>query len=221
MTSLYLPPTASSLFETNPGRNLLPFDGEVHYHGPVLNPCEAQQAFDRLIETVPWKHERIVIFGKIIQTARMVAWFGDAAFTYIYSGTAKTALPWTTELRHLKALVESRSGCSYNSCLCNLYHHGAEGMGWHSDDEAMLGQNSAIASLSLGAERKFCFRHVTKALPAPLSIWLENGSLLVMKGSTQQFWQHSLPKSQKIRAPRINLTFRTIITPATNEQGRF
>src|SRR4029077_5519863 len=118
---------------------------------------------------------------------------------------------WTEEVRNLKSLVEQKINFAFNSCLCNLYQNGAEGMSWHSDDEKALGKNTTIASLTLGAERKFSFRHKTKRGNEPISILLEHGSLLVMKGATQTFWQHSVPKTPKIASPRINLTFKTII----------
>lgn len=189
--------------------NLLPRDGSVHYLGGILNPREAQDYFDILLETIPWKHDEIVVFGKRIVTARMVAWYGDSSFSYTYSGIIKHALKWTDELRELKVIAEKRTGASFNSCLLNLYHDGSEGMAWHSDDEKMLVRHAAIASLSFGAERKFCFKH--KRTRQTASVILENGSLLVMKDTTQTHWLHGLPKSKKIKAPRINLTFRSIV----------
>lgn len=109
----------------------------------------------------------------------------------------------------LKAIVEELTGQKHNSCLLNLYHTGDEGMAWHSDDEKSLGKNTSIASLSFGAERKFALKH--RVSKDPVSLILENGSLLVMKGATQTNWLHSLPKSKKITEPRINLTFRTMV----------
>jgi alkylated DNA repair dioxygenase AlkB len=200
-----------NLFQYEPTRNLLPFDGIVNYYGPILASCAAQDYLEALLRTVPWKNDEAVICDKHIVTARKVAWYGDSEYSYTYSGTTKIALPWTKELRALKSLVEEKSGCSFNSCLCNLYHDGSEGMAWHSDDEKALGKDTAIGSLSLGAERKFAFRHKRKSDGSPISIQLEDGSLLVMKGTTQTFWQHSVPKTAKITTPRINLTFRTIV----------
>jgi alkylated DNA repair dioxygenase AlkB len=214
-----------NLFPYETTRNLLPFDGIAHYYGPILTSREAQDYLQSLLATVPWKNDEAVICGKRIVTARKVAWYGDSSYSYTYSGTTKIALPWTKELRILKSLVEEKVGCFFNSCLCNLYHHGNEGMGWHSDDEKMLGKNTAIGSLSLGAERKFSLRHKHKGDSPSISIHLENGSLLVMKGTTQTFWQHSLPKTAKIDKPRINLTFRTIVleevSPLSQEKVRF
>jgi len=199
------------LFAPDAATNLLPRDGAAHYHGAVLAPSEARRFFDALVATIPWQHDEAVLFGRRIVTARKVAWFGERRFSYAYSGTTKQALPWTTELRELKRLVEHHSGAAFNSCLLNLYHHGGEGMGWHSDDEKALVRHAPIASLSLGAERRFCFKHKHLALTAGLT--LENGSLLVMAGQTQTYWLHSLPKARRIADPRINLTFRQVTEP--------
>lgn len=186
--------------------NLLPRDGVVNYHGRVLADLEAARYFTALMDGVPWRSDEVVIFGKRIVTARKVAWYGDAGCDYTYSGTTKQALPWSGELLDLKALAERLSGESFNSCLLNLYHNGGEGMGWHSDDEREIVRDSAIASLSFGAERRFVYRH--KETQEKVELILENGSLLVMKGETQQFWQHQLPKAARVKTPRINLTFR-------------
>ena len=198
-----------NLFASDPFINLLPRDGTVNYHGPVLNAEEAGRYQQILLDNVPWKSDGTVIFGRHIVTARKVAWYGDSNYLYAYSGTTKHALVWTPALRELKALVEQFSKATFNSCLLNLYHHGDEGMGWHSDDEKSLVKDAAIASLSFGAERKFCFKH--KQTEDRTSLILEHGSLLVMRGSTQSHWLHSLPKSKKILQSRINLTFRTIV----------
>jgi alkylated DNA repair dioxygenase AlkB len=148
------------------------------------------------------------MFGKRVVTAREVAWFADAGIPYRYSGAVKQAATWTLELAELKARIEGLTGLSFNSCLANFYHHGGEGMGWHSDDEKALLKHAGIASLSLGAERMFSFRHKRDA--ETISLLLENGGLLVMKDETQDHWKHALPKSAKIKEPRINLTFRTM-----------
>lgn len=198
-----------NLFGYDPSRNLLPCDGTVNYHGPILDKQQAQDDLESLINTVPWKNDEAVIFGKHIVTARKVAWYGDSDYSYAYSGTLKKAMPWSPTLCTLKKLVESKTGSIFNSCLLNLYHSGNEGMSWHSDDEKSLGKNTTIASLSLGAERRFSLRH--KRLSETVSITLEDGSLLVMKDATQTNWQHCVPKSKKITTPRINLTFRTIV----------
>ncbi|GAA4517640.1 alpha-ketoglutarate-dependent dioxygenase AlkB family protein [Sphingobacterium thermophilum] len=197
------------LFElADPQKNLLPYDGEVNYYGTVLqNP---QSYYERLMEEVAWQNDQTLIFGRLITTKRMVAWYGDEALEYTYSGMKKVASPWNTTLLELKRIVEHLTHETFNSCLLNLYHDGNEGMGWHSDAEKDLKENGTIASLSLGAERKFSFRH--KQSKERIDLTLENGSLLLMRGTTQKYWLHQLPKSKKITRGRINLTFRTIVS---------
>lgn len=171
---------------------------------------QANEYFDSLLQNIPWKNDEVVVFGKRIVTKRKTAWYGDSNYVYIYSNTIKQALPWTRELVNLKQIVENLSNTKFNSCLLNLYHDGNEGMGWHSDDEKSIEDNSTIASVSLGAERKFSFKH--KQSNKTISVLLEHGSLLLMKDATQKNWLHSLPKSSKITLPRINLTFRRMVT---------
>jgi alkylated DNA repair dioxygenase AlkB len=191
--------------------NLLPYDGSAVYYGPVLSSSEAEHFFSRLLETAAWKNDEAVIFGRHIVTRRKVAWYGDEAYSYLYSNKKRVALPWIRELLELKDLVEDAAQSRYNSCLLNLYHDGNDGMGWHGDDETTLAKNGSIASLSLGAERRFFFKH--RKTKQQISLLLEPGSLLEMKGETQRFWWHSLPKSKKVSEPRINLTFRTMVVP--------
>lgn len=197
------------LFNQQETLNLLPYDGIVSYYGIVLRPEEADHYFERLLHHIAWKNDEAVMFGRRIITKRKVAWYGDEAYAYTYSNATKEALPWTDELLRLKQMVESRSGATFNSCLLNLYHDGEEGMAWHSDDEKMLEKNGSIASLSLGAERNFAFKH--KESKQTISLLLEHGSLLMMQGTTQTYWWHRLPPTKKVRRPRINLTFRRII----------
>lgn len=197
------------LFGPEPARNLLPCDGEVHYHGAVLDAAEARRCFADLQQQVPWQPEEVVLFGRRIVTSRLVAWYGDNGCLYRYSGTTKQALPWNGVLLELKNRVEERCAARFNACLLNFYHHGGEGMGWHSDDEAALARQAPIASLSLGAERSFRFKHKHRPAP-PVSVRLEHGSLLVMRGATQSHWLHCLPKSKRVTEPRINLTFRVM-----------
>ena len=197
------------LFNTITNTNLLPFDGKVNYYGKILNPIDANNYLDILLNTIQWKNDEAVIFGRHIITKRKVAWYADQDYSYTYSNTTKQALAWTPELLELKLLVEQLTGERFNSCLLNLYHNGDEGMAWHSDDEKALGKDTSIASLSFGAERKFALKH--RATKEGTSLVLENGSLLVMRGTTQTNWLHCLPKSKKIKTPRVNLTFRTMV----------
>lgn len=197
------------LFSSETVKNILPFDGVTNYYGKVLSAKKAQDYFNILMESIEWKNDEALIFGKLIITKRKVAWYGNEEYEYTYSKITKKANLWTPELLELKELVEKESGETYNSCLLNLYHSGEEGMAYHSDGEKMLKKNGAIASLSLGAERKFSFKH--KENKQRVDIFLERGSLLVMKEGTQQNWLHRLPPTKKVTTPRINLTFRTII----------
>lgn len=189
--------------------NLLPQDGVAKYYGILIPVTGSDHYYGQLLNDIPWQNDEAVIFGKHIVTKRKVAWYADAPFQYTYSKVTKLARPWTHDLLALKALVENKLDETFNSCLLNLYHDGSEGVSWHSDGEKKLRKNGAIASLSFGAERKFSFRH--KNTKETLSIVLEHGSLLVMSGSTQSFWQHQLPVTKKVAYPRINLTFRNII----------
>ena len=196
------------LFNTSINQNILPKDGEAVYYGSIVSNQQAYEYLQQLLENIEWRNDEAVIFGKHIITKRKVAWYADANFSYTYSKTTKQALLWTPALLDLKFLVEERTKTQYNSCLLNLYHSGDEGMGWHSDDEKELTKNGSIASLSLGAERKFLLKNKTdKQL---ISVFLENGSLLEMKGTTQTNWLHRLPPTKKVKTPRINLTFRKI-----------
>lgn len=193
----------------DPTHNVLPFDGKAYYHGILYPEEKSTLLFKQLREEIDWKNDEVLIFGKHIKTKRKVAWFGDQNYRYSYSGTTKQALPWTNTLLEIKQTVEQETGETFNSCLANLYHDGSEGMGWHRDNEKYLVKNGSIASVSLGACRKFVFKHIKNS--TKVSLELEHGSLLVMKSQTQDFWLHSVPKATKKVSPRINLTFRNII----------
>lgn len=195
--------------ETDHNKNLLPYDGEVNYYGKLFNRNEADEYLAVLLNTIAWKNDEAVIFGKHIVTKRKIAWYGDTEFNYTYSNTTKKALTWTKELLAIKHIIETKTGETFNSCLLNLYHNGDEGMAWHSDAEKDLKKNGTIASLSFGAERKFAFKH--KQTKATVSLLLEHGSLLLMKDTTQQNWLHRLPPTKLVTKPRVNLTFRTIV----------
>ena len=189
--------------------NLLPVDGCVEYYGRVLSEREAERYLERMLSGIEWRNDEAVIFGRHIITKRKVAWYGDNSYTYTYSNITRESLRWTSELLELKVLTEKLTGARYNSCLLNLYHDGEEGMAWHSDDEKELEPGGAIASLSFGAERRFLFRH--RETKETIELALAAGSLLVMKGDTQTNWLHSLPKMKKVKLPRVNLTFRTMM----------
>jgi alkylated DNA repair dioxygenase AlkB len=194
-------------------------DGTVEYTPSFFARPEAESLFQELLETTPWQKDEVELFGQRRTLSREVAWMGDAGFTYSYSGGSKTASPWTPALVLVKERVERRTALRFNSCLLNLYHDGSEGMGWHSDDEKTLGRNPVIASVSFGAERIFKLKH--RKSKEVVSVLLEQGSLLVMKGETQHHWVHTMPKTKKITTPRINLTFRLFVgTEEDPQPGR-
>ena len=195
--------------------NVLNKDGEANYYGIIMTTSEANTYYNLLLKNINWKNDEALYHGRHIVTKRKVAWYGDQGFLYTYSNTTKQALPWTNKLIDLKRKTELITNSQFNSCLLNLYHDGNEGMTWHSDDEKSMGKNTVIASLSFGAERKFSFKH--RRTRQTISLLLENGSLLVMRGNTQSNWLHSLPLSSKINHPRINLTFRTIIDESIHD----
>lgn len=201
-----------NLFNQGPPEktNLLPYDGCVRYFGPIVSVKEAEEFLQQLLVTVDWQPDVAVLFGKRIETKRKVAWYGDQNFPYTYSGNTKIALEWNGILTELKNRTELLTSETFNSCLLNLYHDGSEGMAWHSDGEKELKKNGTIASWSLGAERKFSFKH--KKTNQRVDVFLQNGSLMTMEGITQENWLHRLPPTKKIHQPRINLTFRQIDT---------
>ena len=195
--------------EADPRHNHLPYDGTVQYYGKVIQEMVADDYFEKLMQNIAWENDQAIILGRQITTKRKVAWYGDQGYEYTYSNVNRYALPWTVELLELRQRVQQLTGERFNSCLLNLYHTGEEGMAWHSDDETDLKKNGAIASLSFGAERKFAFKH--KQSKEKVELYLQHGSLLVMKDTTQSHWLHRLPPTKKVSTARINLTFRTIV----------
>lgn len=203
------------LFRTSDS-NWLPYDGEVYYTPMLLDQEQSQSNFERLLKAIHWKPDEAIIYGKRIVTSRMTAWYAEDYYTYTYSRVPRTAKLWTPLLASLKEMTENATSQRFNACLLNLYHNGSESLGWHSDDEASLLQGGVIASLSLGAERKFVFKH--KQTGEKVELLLETGSLLRMQGSTQLNWLHSLPRMTRVTSPRINLTFRQMRTSVVNQQ---
>ena len=191
--------------------DVLPYDGDVTYFGPLFDSEDADRYLQALLTDIDWQPDQAMIFGKCITTKRHVAWYADQPYTYTYSKIQKTAQPWLPVLLAIKHAVEHHIGETFNSCLLNLYHDGSEGMSWHSDGEKDLVERGTIASVSFGAERMFAFKH--KVSKESHKLGLAPGSLLVMKGSTQQHWLHQLPPHQKSlhRAHQPNLS--------TNQNG--
>jgi alkylated DNA repair dioxygenase AlkB len=188
--------------------NLLSRDGGLYYIPNFLSEWDANQYYQLLQDDIDWRHDENYMFGKRIITRRKVAWYGDKPYPYTYSNSKKIAQSWTPTLAEVKVIVEQSIEEKFNSCLLNLYHDGTEGMGWHSDNEPELKPQGVIASLSLGAERKFELKH--KNTLEKVLLTLQHGSLLIMKGEIQSHWQHRLTVSTKVKESRINLTFRTM-----------
>lgn len=199
------------LFETefNTSKNWLPYDGTVHFFGAVFNTVESQNYYNQLLSEIQWKNDEVIIYGKHIVTKRKTAWYGEKPYKMLYSKIERIAITWNAVLLELKTKVEGITGEKYNSCICNLYHSGEEGMSWHADDEKELKQNGSIASISFGATRKFDLKHKTSK--EKVSFNLSSGDLLEMKDEIQNHWLHSIPKTKKVLTPRINLTFRQIV----------
>ena len=194
-----------SLFNSLPIDNILPKDGVAQYYGKVI----PTSYFDALLHSIDWKNDEVYIYGKKIITKRKTAWYGDNNIAYTYSKSTKIALPFTPILIEIKNIVEQICDAQFNACLLNLYQNGSEAMAWHCDNEPSIVKHSTIASVSLGAERKFSFKH--KISNEKIDILLENGSLLAMKNEIQDFWLHALPQQNKVLTPRINLTFRQMM----------
>ena len=198
------------LFAADPTHNLLPYDGQVYDFGQVIDVPEWW--YQQLLAELPWQHDVVTLFGKTHITNRQIVWMSDK--DYHYSGQLKTAVPWTEQLWKLKQQIEvmlakQGLGTEFNACLLNYYPSGEDGMGYHADNEKELGQPTIIASVSLGATRKFVFKH--RHTKDKIEFPLNSGQLIVMAGNTQHYWLHSLPKTKKVKEGRINLTFRRII----------
>jgi alkylated DNA repair dioxygenase AlkB len=184
-------------------------DADIIFYPSLLDESDCNRLFTELTQTIQWRQDWITIYGRSRPQPRLTAWYGDPGKSYSYSGITMHPMPWISTLLSLKANLEGLSGVVFNSVLLNLYRDGNDSMGWHSDDEPELGLNPVIGSLSLGGTRRFMLRHrFEKGLKHQLE--LTSGSLLLMQGTTQQYWQHQVPKTKRPVLPRINLTFRVI-----------
>ena len=185
-------------------------DAEVYIDRDFFTPAEGDSLLAELTANIAWEQKPIMFMGKQVMQPRLTAWYGDEGKSYTYSGLTVQPTPWTPSLLTMKARVEVAAGLTFNSVLLNRYRTGQDSVGWHSDDEPELGTNPVIASVSLGAARNFQLKH--KHNPdLKLTIELTNGTLLLMRGTTQHFWKHQIPKTTKVLGPRINLTCRVIM----------
>ena len=198
----------NSLFQSEPIFLDLP-DAEIIYFPSFFNKEEADKIYLELQEQTPWQQDQITVYGKTHLQPRLTALYGNEGKPYSYSNIKMVPHPWTFLLQKIKFHIESISNVSFTTVLLNYYRNGSDSNGWHADDEKELGINPTIASVSFGANRTFQLKHnLDKNLKK--SIVLEHGSLLVMKGTTQHFWKHQIPKTAKLIESRINLTFRVI-----------
>lgn len=169
---------------------------------------EGDYLFSRLDSTISWKQEKMNMYGKEVLFPRLTAWYGDSDRPYSFSGITLTPLTWTEELLQIKRKIETKTSAIFNSVLLNKYRDGSDSISWHTDAEKELGQNPIIASVTFGGTRNFQLRHSNTG--EKITLELSHGSLLIMQGELQHFWQHQIPKTKKHVDPRINLTFRVI-----------
>jgi len=197
-----------ALFQQEPLHFNLP-DADISYFPDFFNREKSDELFLRLKQEIPWQQDDITVFGKTHPQPRLTALFGNEGKPYGYSGIVMQPNVWNPLLAYIKDAVEAVSGTHFTTVLLNYYRDGKDSNGWHADNEKELGRNPVIASVSLGAERFFHLRHNLDKSQTQ-KILLEHGSLLLMKGATQHFWKHQIPKTAKPIGPRINLTFRII-----------
>ena len=183
-------------------------NGEFQFYPHFFTKNDSDVFFKKLKENISWKQESMNMYGRKIDFPRLTAWYGDNDKPYSFSGITLQPHIWTQEILHIKEKIEPLSAVTFNSVLLNLYRSGNDSISWHTDAEKELGTNPIIASVNFGATRKFQLRHIkTKE---KLEIELTHGSLLIMQGELQHFWQHQVPKTSKVVDERINLTFRVI-----------
>lgn len=200
-----------NLFEEphNPEETVHLQNGEYIYIPGFFNRERSDELLEILKESIKWNQESMNMYGRQVLFPRLTAWYGDNDKPYSFSGITLDPHPWTDELSEIKTRIEPVAETKFNSVLLNLYRNGNDSISWHTDAEKELGENPIIASVNFGAERVFQLRHIKTG--ERKDILLEHGSLLVMKGELQHYWQHQIPKSKKVDRERINLTFRTIV----------
>jgi len=207
-------PDSLPLFSPSALQRLPIPDAEIDWMEQLFSADEARMLFDVLRATTAWHQEEIVLYGRRILQPRLTAWVGDAEASYRYSGLSLTPQPWNDALLHIRQQVERVTRTQFNSVLLNLYRDGRDSMGWHSDNEAELGNAPVIASVSFGQTRAFQLKPRARSSTRPVRIDLTPGSLLVMRGATQANFLHAVPKDRTQDA-RINLTFRVIVQPVS------
>jgi alkylated DNA repair dioxygenase AlkB len=182
---------------------------DIVLHQQVWSPERGNQLCNQLVQEIEWRQDKISMFGQVHDVPRLNAWYGDPDCSYAWSGIRMHPFAWTPTLQQIREQVNSLAAVQFNSALLNLYRDGNDKVDWHADDEQVLGLTPVIASASFGASRKFRLRRKDRSLKAT-DIVLDSGDVLIMRGSTQQLWEHEVPRSKKVKEPRVNLTFRKV-----------
>ncbi|MGO1250103.1 alpha-ketoglutarate-dependent dioxygenase AlkB family protein [Psychrobacter sp.] len=203
----------TDLFSPKPTDNLLPYDGKLNDLGQVIDDPES--LYEALLTELPWQADVVKLFGKTHITTRQIVWMADDHISYQYSGHNHQSIPWSDAVFHVKQAVEQELAniginAHFNACLLNYYPSGADSMGYHADDEEELGDQPIVASLSLGATRKFVLKH--QKTQDKVELYLGSGQLIVMHGDTQRFWKHTITKTKTVFTGRISLTFRQMLS---------
>lgn len=202
----------SSVFP-NAEKSSMP-DADLLFFREFFPKEQSDEILEELLENIEWKQDRIKYYGKEMDLPRLTAWYGDAGASYTYSNISMNSTVWTPTLMCIKEKIEKVTGARFNSVLLNYYRDGKDSVSWHRDNEPELGKNPVIASASFGETRRFQFKHIKRKDLGRVDVDLTHGSLLVMQGTTQEFWLHQIPKTSKPKKARINLTFRRILDKA-------
>ena len=185
-------------------------NADITFFENFFTTKESNRLYKSLKENVQWQQDQIKLYGKLIYLPRLTAWYGDQGKSYAYSGIPMNPHPWNEDLKFIKERIENESGVKFSSSLLNYYRTGKDSVNWHQDNEKELGQNPIIGSVSLGETRPFQLKHLDRKDLNKVDIALTHGSFLLMKGETQHYWKHQIPKTTRNIKPRINLTFRII-----------
>ena len=185
-------------------------DSDITLYENLFTIEESNRLYESLFNTIKWQQDQSYFYGKKRKIPRLTAWYGNLKNDYSYSGIIMKPHPWNTDLLFIKQKIEKITKVEFTNCLLNKYRTGQDSVGWHQDNEKELGHNPIIGSVSFGETRPFQLKHLNRTDIKKVDVFLTHGSFLLMKGSTQHFWEHQIPKTSQYIKPRINLTFRMI-----------